>query len=74
MRVLLAAVKNGGFSRNVDENLKNVDKEEPPVGRITVLFDYRRRDPLNGNADVIRTGSPNDGRTAGAESRTDRRM
>lgn len=74
VRLLREAVKNGGFSRNVDENLKNVDKEEPPVDRITVLFDYRRRDPLNGNADVIRTDSPNDGRTAGAESRTDRRM
>ncbi|WP_352398706.1 DUF4080 domain-containing protein [[Clostridium] aminophilum] len=74
VRLLREAVKNGGFSRNVDENLKNVDKEEPLVDRITVLFDYRRRDPLNGNADVIRTDSPNDGRTAGAESRTDRRM
>lgn len=74
VRLLREAVKNGVFSRNVDENLKNVDKEEPPVDRITVLFDYRRRDPLNGNADVIRIDSPNDGRTAGAESRTDRRM
>lgn len=74
VRLLNEAVKNGGFSRNVDEKTENVDKEETPVDRITVLFDYRRRDPLNGNADVIRTDLWMTPGPRGTESRTDRRM
>lgn len=74
VHLLNEAVKNGGFSRNVDEKTENVDKEETPVDRITVLFDYRRRDPLNGNADVIRTDLRMTPGPRGTESRTDRRM